>query len=378
MTDFTIGFNVGSQPPIGRVKMLTRVARLTGYDAIWNVDHFMGFFPQSIWDHDFSWAANSKDSPHAMYDYQTLLGHLSAYSGKLRVGVGVTEMIRRHPVLVAQTAMTLAHVSKSAPILGVGAGERENTEPYGLDFTRIVSRFEEALQIIRLCFESQGPFSYDGDFFQLNDAVMDLAPPRDRYPEVWIAAHGPRMLELTGRFGDGWLPVLSYTPDSYAESLGKIRTAAVDAGRDPDAITPAWWLFAVMGKTEREARKMLDHPAIRFTALLVPSYVWESHGLDHPLGNDFRGLIDFVPTKYEKAEIYAAIEKVPVDLLAEEAMWGTPQQIEEKLRSFIEVGLRHVVMQPASALVSKSDALYSVRKMVSIQRSLRRWAARSI
>ena len=207
---------------------------------------------------------------------------------------------------------------------------------------------------------------------------MDLKPPRSRYPELWVAAHGPRMLELTGRFGDGWIPVLSYTPDSYADALGTIRKAAVDAGRDPDAITPGWWLFTVIGKTEREARAMLDHPAIRFTALLVPAYVWESRGVDHPLGSDFRGLIDFVPTQYEKGDIYAAIDKVPVDLVAQEAMWGTPQMIEEKLHSFVEAGLRHVVMQPASALVSKSDALYSVRKMVSIQRSLRRWANRSV
>lgn len=374
MNDFSIGVNVGTQPPIRRVRLFTRLARLAGFDAIWTVDHFMGFFPRSVWDQDFTWVASPSASPHLMFDYQTLLGDLAHRAGKMQLAVGVTEAIRRHPVLIAQMAMTLAHVAKAPPIIGIGAGERENTEPYGYDFTRIVDRLEEALAIIHMCFDADGPFSYEGRHFRLDDAVMDLRPPSGRRPEIWVAAHGPRMLRLTGEYGDGWYPVLSYTPDSYAEGLGKIRTAASAAGRDPDAITPGWLLFTVIGRTERDARKMLDHPAVKFTALLVPADVWKERGVEHPLGDDFRGLIDFVPTRYDRADIMAALDAVPVDMLAAEAMWGTPDVIEARLRPYVEAGLRHLVIQPASALVSKTDALYSLRKMVAIQRSLRRWA----
>jgi phthiodiolone/phenolphthiodiolone dimycocerosates ketoreductase len=378
MSPFSIGLNVGSEPPVSRIKMFTRAARLAGFDAVWTVDHFMGFFPRVLWDEELTWVASPNSSPHLQFDYQTLLGHLAAHAGKVRVGVGVTEPIRRHPVLVAQAAMTLAHVAKTAPIIGIGAGERENTEPYGLDFTRIVSRFEEALEIIRLCFESTGPFSYDGEFYQLDDAIMDLRAPSDRKPELWVAAHGPRMLRLAGRFGDGWLPTLAYTPESYAASLETIRSSAREAGRDPDSIVPGWSVFAVIAPTERAARAMLETRLIKFAALLVPAYSWQELGAEHPLGDGFGGLVDFVPTRYERAELIDAIDKVPVDLLAETAMWGTPAVIEARLREFIDVGLRHVVLQPASALVSKKDALYSLRKMVSIQRSLKRWARTAI
>lgn len=374
MTDFTIGLNVGTQPPISRVRMLTRLARVLGFDAIWTVDHFMGFFPSSVWDRDFTWVAAPGASPHPMFDYQTLLGHLAGRAGKMQLAVGVTEAIRRHPVLIAQMAMTLAHVAKAPPILGIGAGERENTEPYGFEFTDIVGRLGEALEIIRLCFDAEGPFSYEGKHFRLDDAVMDLRPPAARRPEIWVAAHGPRMLALAGRHGDGWYPVLSYTPETYAAALDVIRSAASEAGRDPDGIVPGWLLYTVIGRTEAEARRLLEHPAVKFSALLVPAYVWKERGVDHPLGDDFGGLVDFVPTRYDKADVMAAIDAVPVDLLAEEAMWGTPTMIETRLREFVEAGLRHLVMQPASALVSKSDALYSLRQMVSIQRSLKRWA----
>ena len=37
---------------------------------------------------------------------------------------------------------------------------------------------------------------------------MDLEPPPGRTPQIWVAAHGPRMLQLTGRYSDGWLPII--------------------------------------------------------------------------------------------------------------------------------------------------------------------------
>lgn len=61
-----------------------------------------------------------------------MLGHLASRAGRLRLGVGVTEAVRRNPVVLAQAMITLAHLTKRAPILGLGSGERENTVPYGL------------------------------------------------------------------------------------------------------------------------------------------------------------------------------------------------------------------------------------------------------
>ena len=230
--DVTIGFSVGTQPPVGRIQTLTRGARILGFDAVWTVDHFLGFVPQSIWDKDFSWLADPEGSPHAYFDYLVLLGHLARSAGKMQLAVGVTEPIRRHPILLAQLAMTLSHVGKAPPIIGIGSGEAENTVPYGFDFSRPVSRLEEALGLMRQAFDSKGPFSHQGEFYSLDDAVMDLRPKTGNEPQIWVAAHGPRMLELCGRFGDGWWPALPYTPDSYAEALATIRTAADGAGRD--------------------------------------------------------------------------------------------------------------------------------------------------
>ena len=63
----------------------------------------------------------------------------------MRLGVGVTEPIRRHPLLIAQAMMTLSHLTRRAPILGIGAGERMNLDPYGFDPSEPVTRLDEAL-----------------------------------------------------------------------------------------------------------------------------------------------------------------------------------------------------------------------------------------
>ena len=366
--EFTIGLSVGTQPPLRRIGTLTRLARALRFDVAWVVDHFLGFYPSKIWDEQFSWLAKPGSTPHAYFDYQTLLGYLAPRAGGLQLAVGVTEPIRRHPVLIAQAFLTLSHMVKRPPILGIGAGERENIEPYGLSFDKPVGRLEEALQVIRLCFAAEGPIDFDGRFFRLEHALMDLRPAPERTPELWIAAHGPRMLELTGRFGDGWFPTMAMSVEAYEQRLTMIHHHARSAGRDPQAIVPGYQMLTVIGRTERAARALLDSRPIRFTALLAPAALWEERGLAHPLGVGHRGYVDFLPERYERAELEAAMRQVDTDLVADLMVWGTPQSVGQRLADYRDAGLRHLVLSPASALISRRDALYSLRSMVAIQR----------
>lgn len=354
--------------------MAVRAARMARLDAVWTVDHFQGWFPQEMWNCDMSWTASPGATPHAYYDYQALVGHLTTKIGSMHIGVGVTEALRRHPVLLAQTAMTWSHMTKTSPILGIGAGERENTVPYGIDFERPVAQLEEALPIVRRCLESRGPFDYDGEFYQLDKAMMDLSPAPGRTPQIWIAAHGPRMLRLTGRYGDGWYPTIPMKPAEYAASLAKILDAARAAGRDGRLVVPGAQILAVIGRTEREARKYLDARVMRFMALLAPASLWLQHGEDHPFGADFRGLVDFIPSDYPVGQIEDAISRVPVDVVAHNVMWGTPGTIRESLEDHVDAGLRHIVLGPASAAVSRRSAVHSIRAVFNILRQVRRSA----
>lgn len=124
--------------------------------------------------------------------------------------------------------------------MGIGTGEREGNEPYGVDWSKPVARFEEAMATIRALWNSGGELvTRDSPFFPLHNAIFALPSYRGKWPEIWIAAHGPRMLRATGRYADAWFPALAIRPTNYAAGLEKVRAAASDAGRDPLSITAA-------------------------------------------------------------------------------------------------------------------------------------------
>ena len=99
----SVGLQIGTQPPLGLTTTVARYARLSGLRSLMTIDHFQNIFPTAIWDQEFSWLAARGRSPHEHFDYQALLGYLARRAGNLRLGVGVTEPIRRHPVLIAQS-----------------------------------------------------------------------------------------------------------------------------------------------------------------------------------------------------------------------------------------------------------------------------------
>jgi phthiodiolone/phenolphthiodiolone dimycocerosates ketoreductase len=365
-----VGMYVAAKPPLGSVEALVAAARDLQLDSVFVWDHFQDFFPAAIWDEEFAWFAAPGSSPHEPFEFQTLLGYLAAKVPDLRLGVGVTEPIRRHPVLLAQAALTLAHLTQRPPILGIGAGERENSEPYGLDFSRPVGRLEEALQIIRRYFDVRGPFDFEGEHFHLRGAVLDLPAPEGRTPELWVGALGPRTLRLTGQYGDGWCPFAVASPDAYAAQLEVVRAAAREAGRDPNAITPALQPLIVLAPTEEEAHAMLDAKAVRFFGLLAPDEVWRLFGLQHPFGEGFRGFIDILPETYDRQTVDAAIAAVPREIL-EGFVWGTPEQVLAKLRAFGEAGMRHVMAALASAAVSPEAAAFGMEALAGIAQALR-------
>jgi phthiodiolone/phenolphthiodiolone dimycocerosates ketoreductase len=179
------------------------------------------------------------------------------------------------------------------------------------------------------------------------------------------------MLRLTGRYGDGWYPFAIGSPEDYASRLAVIHAAAADAGRDPQAITPSWTCLTAIGRTEAQARAMLDTNPVRFWGLLFSADIWRLFGAQHPFGEHFRGYLDILPEQCRDREVLdAAIAAVPQGLI-ELAIWGTPKQIVEKLRAFGEAGLRHVVPWVPSALVSPDSADYTRQALGEIAQALR-------
>lgn len=133
-------------------------ATVMGADSYWVGDHLNALVPRSIATSEYlGIAAKFVPKIDANYEPWTMLGNLAfGLPSRLRLGVCVTDAGRRNPAVTAQAAATLHLLTRGRAILGIGVGEREGNEPYGVEWTKPVARFEEALATIRALWNSNG------------------------------------------------------------------------------------------------------------------------------------------------------------------------------------------------------------------------------
>src|SRR4051794_39295107 len=325
----------------------------TRVDSFWVPDHLNALFPRSLWKPEYCGAAKILPTADAFLEPWTMLGHLAARNrvGRLRLGVAVTDTGRRNPAVTAQAAATLHLLTKGRAILGIGTGEREGNEPYGVDWSKPVARFEEALATIRALWDSRGELvNRDSPYFPLRNALFDLPPYKGRWPEIWIAAHGPRMLRATGRYADGFFPGFPHSPAEYARRLEAVRTAASDAGRDPMAIVPAMWLTILTGRSRDEVDEALDSEFVRAAGLLASDEFFAEHGAQHPMGAGFRGAQDLLPQDIDEQTALAYAKAVPDSLIRAMMLHGTPDEIVEQAAAWRDHGVRYMVVMNGSLM----------------------------
>ena len=328
-------------------------AVVTGADSFWVPDHLNSALPRSIFTPQYVGAARLIPNVDACLEPWTMLGALAARNrfGRLRLGVGVTDAGRRNPAVTAQAAATVHLLTRERAILGIGVGMREGNQPYGVDWSKPVARFEEAIATIRALWDSGGELvTRDSPFFPLHNALFDLPPYRGKWPEIWIAAHGPHMLRVTGRYADAWYPVYAFRPTDYAANLEVVRSAASDAGRNPMSVTPANLLYVITGRSRAEVDEALNSVVVRAFALNVPAKHWERHGANHPLGADFAGGQDLIPQTADEQTVLSYAEKVPASLVKEFFLQGTAEEVIDQVAEFRDRGLRHLVLSNFSVL----------------------------
>ncbi|RTL68252.1 MAG: LLM class flavin-dependent oxidoreductase [Pseudonocardiaceae bacterium] len=355
-------------PPADAAVRFAQRSEADGYDAVWWPDHLMGWHPDTMWTEDLTPLAKVQANPHTYFDPMIMTGVVGAQTERIKVGVAVTDLIRRDPSMAAATALTLDHVTKGRAIIGLGTGEKLNVTPYGMSFEKPVAKLSEGIDVMRLLWSSDGPVNYKGAFHTLDQAVLGLSPYGDTPPEIWTAAHGPRMLRLTGEKADGWLPTKMTAPD-YAKSLTTIRQAAQDAGRDPARFTPGMLGYVLMGPDAEAVRRLTEAPLVRALCVLLPSQVFRDLGVEPPLEGG-SGFHDFIPTTIPRAESVRIIDAIPPQVVRHYAFCGTPAEVAEQLFEYREAGLEHLVMWNITAFGDPSLARWSFTAMAELKQLL--------
>jgi phthiodiolone/phenolphthiodiolone dimycocerosates ketoreductase len=378
------GFRVGVMDPIVAARPAADTFTRANYlgavanrvDSFWVPDHLNGLFPRSLWKQKYCGATKLLPRLDAFMEPWTMLGHIAARNrlGRMRLGVGVTDTGRRNPAVTAQAAATLHLLTRGRAILGIGPGEREGNEPYGVDWSKPVARFEEAMATIRALWDSRGELvNRDSPYFPLRNALFDLPPYRGKWPEIWIGAHGPRMLRAAGRYGDAYFPGFPHRPVDYKQRLDVVRAAASDVGRDPMSIVPAVNLFVITGRSRDDVDEALESELIKASALSASDEVFARHGARHPLGAGFSGSQDLLPHDMDEQTALSHVADIPSSLMREFLLNGTSDEVIEQAAQWRDCGVRYMVLVNASFMQrSLRKGLTSAQPFNKIVRGLKK------
>ena len=187
--------------------------------------------------------ATFQDHPYqpGFLDTWTLMSWVAAQTETLRVAPNVLNLPLRQPAVLARSAASLDLLSRGRVELGLGAGAFwDGIEAMGGPRRtpgESVEALSEAIDVIRGIWDvgEHGGVRVDGRHYRVRGAKRGPEPAHDI--GLWLGAYKPRMLRLTGRKADGWLPSLSYLPlEDVAAANRTIDEAATGAGRNPREI----------------------------------------------------------------------------------------------------------------------------------------------
>ena len=155
---------------------------------------------------------------------------------RLNVGTSVILLPLHHPVRVAEDVITLDIVSKGRIILGVGLGyQPADFRAFEIPMRERVGRLEEAVEIIRKCWEGQ-PFSFHGEFHHLDDLHIRPSPFQQPGPPLLIGASTPRGARRAGRIADGFVAGPSTDLQHTVKLIDVYKGAAANNRREPRVV----------------------------------------------------------------------------------------------------------------------------------------------
>jgi probable F420-dependent oxidoreductase len=220
----------GTYIPAVQLLEVARLAEQLGFDGITLPDHVI--YPLGT---DSAYPYAPSGSHRAPWDERcewpdpfVACAAVLAATGRLKVLTGILVLPMRDPLLVAKAASTLSALFPARFMLGVGAGWlREEFEILGYDFDSRGPRTDEAIEVLRKCFDG-GPFAHEGTFFAIPEVTMHPTPGAP--VPIYIGGDSAPALRRAARLGDGILPPLSSQPRS-AELLDRLATLRSELGR---------------------------------------------------------------------------------------------------------------------------------------------------
>lgn len=294
-------------------------AEQCGFESLWYADHLTTIPPQGI-----------------VYDAFVFLTTMALNTSRLTLCTAVSDPHRRHPAVMAHILATLDVVSNGRAMFGIGAGEAMNVAMFNIDARKPVSKMKEFIEVMRLLWK-ENRVNYDGEFFKMKDAFLQIRPVQDTIP-IYIAANGPATRTLTGEIAEGWFPFYE-SPNLIAKHIKDVSQGAKKAGRSIDQIDICYNCMTAIADDFETAYKRVEF--MKGGTLLFPDKLKEEYNIDIPKDLVIQKM---TPLNEDLMKLISYIDRVPNRMPQDFNVIGTVDQVMDQIEAFVKAGVKHFAL----------------------------------
>jgi len=309
-----------------------------------------------------AWAAEAYGS-----DAATVLAWVAAQTERIDIGSAVFQIPARTPAMTAMTAATLDSLSGGRFRLGLGVSGPQVSEGWhGVRFDKPLARTREYVDIVRMALARE-TVRHEGEFWTLplpdgpgKALRLTVHPARADIP-LYLAAIGPRNLELTGEIADGWLAIF-YAPEHAAEQLAQVSAGRATAGKDLAGFDVVPTVPVIIGANLQACAEPLRH----YAAL----YVGGMGSRTQNFYNQLAVRMGYEEAASEVQDLYLArnhrdaAAAVPFEFIDRTSLIGPRERIRDRLSAYAEAGVTTISV--ASYGGSLDERLAALRTMAEV------------
>ncbi len=283
------------------------------------------------------WAAEAYGS-----DAATVLSWIAAQTSHIDIGSAVFQIPGRTPALTAMTAATLDTLSGGRFRLGLGVSGPQVSEGWhGVRFAKPLQRTREYVDVVKLALSRQ-KVKYVGEFFTLplpegpgKALTLTVHPVREQIP-FYLAAVGPKNLELAGELFDGWLAIF-FSPEFAGGLLPSIETGRAKVGKTLEGFDVVPTVPVVIGESIDECAM----PLRGYSALYIGGMGSREKNFYNQLAirMGYEEAAAKIQDLYLDRKQVEAMAAVPLEFIDRTCLIGPRDRIKDRLHAYAEAGV---------------------------------------
>ena len=261
----------------------------------------------------------------------TCLNGLAARTNEIDLMANILILPAYHPVHLAEYISNLDNVSDGRTRWGISLGYRESElVNFGVDMDDRVGRFLEGIHVIKRLLEGDR-FDFDGDHFQLEDAFVRPEPVRDPRPKFWGGGNAEVAIKRAAYRTDGFTAAVT-VPEELESDIRQYEEALEEAGKDPADADVTIMVDGFVGETTEAAYEALD------------PYMLDLHEKYIQWGNP----------EFDRRPTFDDVD--------DQCLIGTAEEVAEKVATYRDMGVDHLIFRTQFPGMGQETALESVRR----------------